>query len=177
MNIFKIGNLLQWDSVSAGDVIQFEATGARRVKLEVNCNAEYEVWVAPTDDMEGATLLAFTSGLAFIEYVTKGDSYVQFRAPKDVSVFVRGFAHDQRVAPSQEVVYTSITPRQSVNPDMARMMQLMKLNELARDQQQARQLAALRAELTPKPETVEVIEPVVEPVVEPVAEVVADAAK
>lgn len=155
MKIFNIKALNDWDNVKPGEVIKFDAVGVRQVRMTVNTSAKTNVYVANNKDMKNKVLVAAAEGIFECGYAATGPSYVVFATEPGEVVYVRGNARTQIVKSVSEEVYTSIIPHGRRNTEIDRILQLVKLNEMTRQQQMADELQQLRAEIQNQGKVVE----------------------
>lgn len=150
MKTFKLKSLAEWHRVEPSEVLEFavnEGEG-RRLALDFNVSAPVQVFGADNADMVGEVLLAACDGQFSVECSTRNYLYVQVRAENPGAVvFYKTWAADHRVAKVSEEKYTSIEMRRQRNPEMERIMLLMRLNAQAREARLAEEMAALKAKL------------------------------
>lgn len=158
MTIFKLDAIKSWDAVAPKELLEFEATEARRVRLAFMTNGPTEVW-ASSEDRE--ILVGVGSGQFEVEFTTEGTCYVRCLADDDTSIFMRGFAPSMVVAESDDEVFTTIMPRERRNTEFDRMVMWTKLNEARREAQLAEAIASLR-QAAPAAATAPEPDPVVE---------------
>jgi len=150
MKTFKLKALADWQRVEPNDVLEFtvnEGEG-RRLALDFNVSAPVQVYGADNADMVGEVLLAASEGQFSVECATREPLYVQVRSENPGAVvFYKTWAADHRVAKVSEEKYTSIEMRRQRNPEMERMMLLMRLNAQAREARLSEEMALLRSKL------------------------------
>ena len=146
MQKFALGPVTAYHKIEGGEIVEFPARGPRKIYVDLVSNCKVELWSADNVDMDGAVLVGAGEGMVTTEYTAAGESYLEIRAEKDGSVFMRGWAPDQRVKSSDGPSFTSVEPRVRQNSEYDRMMMVMKFNE----QQRQAQLASDRAELASK---------------------------
>lgn len=131
---FNLGALRQWRQVGAGELIllQVPTAGVRTVELDYIADVPVTVRAVSGDF---APILAHAAGFNSLRFVIDADTGVTFHAPADADIFVRTKCDTQVVIADGEESFTSIEPRQpSQSDDVARMMRLMHLNQMRREQ-------------------------------------------
>lgn len=152
---FNLGSLADWVPLGVGELVQFDVAddGFRAVDFDLLADVPVAVFAFAGDD---SWLVAKGDGLMNVRFVTARPVGVAVMLPEDAQVWLRSKARSQRVEDDGSVSYTSIEPRQSSqDAQFARMMNIMKLNQLQREN-------ALRAEfearLSAQAEAAQVIE-------------------
>lgn len=132
MKRFKLGSLREWEPVGLNEIIMFVASSkGRSIAFQVNASAPVVLWAAENEDMENAVLVAAADGQFSVEMSTRATLYLQVDSAEAAEVFFNmpNLEMQQRAcAPS----LTKIEPRRARDPQMDRMMALMRQNELAR---------------------------------------------
>lgn len=141
MSYFKMDAVTSWDVVAPKELLEFEATEARRIRLAFMTNGPTEVW-ASTESRE--ILVGFGTGQFELEFTTDSTAYVRCLADDDTAIFMRGYAPSMVVPESNEEVFTSIMPRERRNTEFDRMVMWTKLNEARREAQLAQAIASLK---------------------------------
>ncbi len=159
MSYFKMDAVTSWDAVAPKELLEFEATEARRIRLAFMTNGPTEVW-ASTESRD--ILVGFGTGQFEVEFTTDSTAYVRCLADDDTAIFMRGYAPSMVVAESNEEVFTSIMPRERRNTEFDRMLMWTKLNEARREAQLAEAIAAIKAQAAPAA----AVQPDSDPVVE-----------
>lgn len=147
MQTFKNGPISDWKKYKAGSVLAFRSKAARTVKFQVVSNAPVEIWASTDNKMSDGVLVGATRGKASIEYTAHGESFVLIKTDNKAETFVNLPDLDQRVASEGLPSFTKIAPRQRRNKEVDQMMQLMKYNELRREEQVKEERAALQSEM------------------------------
>lgn len=158
MSYFKMDAVTSWDAVAPKELLEFEATEARRIRLALMTNGPTEVW-ASTESRE--ILVGFGTGQFEVEFTTDSTAYVRCLADDDTAIFMRGYAPSMVVPESNEEVFTSIMPRERRNTEFDRMVMWTKLNEARREAQLAEAIASLKQaapSVAPAPEPDPVVE-------------------
>ncbi|WP_413876357.1 hypothetical protein [Albidovulum sp.] len=150
MKTFKLKALADWRRVAGDEILDFPVGDGegRRVVIDFNVSVPVQVYGADNADMVGEVLLAASDGQFTVECATREPLYVQVRAQvADAVVYYKTWASDHRVAKVSEEKYTSIEMRRARNPEMERMMLVMRLNAQAREARLSEEMAALTAKL------------------------------
>lgn len=169
MQKFALGPVTAYHKIEGGEIVEFPARGPRKIYVDLVSNCKVELWSADNVDMDGAVLVGAGEGMVTTEYTAAGESYLEIRAEKDGSVFMRGWAPDQRVKSSDGPSFTSVEPRVRQNSEYDRIMMVMKFNEQQRQAQLANDRAELAAKMAALDAKLKASEPA--PVVEPEPEV------
>jgi hypothetical protein len=146
MSYFKMDAVTSWDAIAPKELLEFEATEARRIRLAFMTNGPTEVWAA-TESRE--ILVGFGTGQFEVEFTTDATAYVRCLADDETSIFMRGYAPSMVVPESVEENLTSIMPRERRNTEFDRMVMWTKLNEARREAQLAEAIASLKAQAAP----------------------------
>jgi hypothetical protein len=159
MSYFKMDAVTSWDAVAPKELLEFEATEARRIRLAFMTNGPTEVW-ASTETRE--ILVGFGTGQFEVEFTTDSTAYVRCLADEETAIFMRGYAPSMVVPESVEETFTTIMPRERRNTEFDRMIMWTKLNEARREAQFAEAIAAIKAQAAPaappQPEPEQVID-------------------
>lgn len=158
MKNIKIANISSWVKTDNKAISKFITTKPRKVKFELNTNGTTEVWCSYHTNMEDAILVASTSEMAAISFIVDQTCYVQFRTNKDTTTFVNIPDLDQAIPNSNEASFTTIEPRTNGSTEFEKMMHFVKLNENHRNQELAKERAALRQQMDELKENQEVID-------------------
>lgn len=147
MRTFDIKTLEMWESVGAGEVLEFDNPGgARKVALRINATGPVAVYAGHLEDGSDRVLLGAADGMFAVTYSTDRTSFVSLEFGGGVECFVTGTARSQVIEKTADEVFTSVEPSGRRNSDYDRMVHFVKLNERRRDAALAAEIAALRAE-------------------------------
>jgi len=148
MEVFNIKSVLEWKPLAAGELLEFPVnSNARNVTLMLNTTQRVDVYLAFSDDLEGATLLASSDGLFTVSATIGMDCYIFVDMPEDAKVFYSDNSRSQKVEPSPDAVsFTSVIPQGRRNSDLDRIMRLVSVNEERRDRQLKNTLDAMKAD-------------------------------
>lgn len=129
----RIHNIGRWQEIPAGSVIPFLGGQERLIRVTFNCPA-------PTrfDLLEDGvqTFLATLVGLGTVEFMAGGGKRCEIHWDGEVPPWF--VTHDGRVTSIKYEVeppkFTKIATRRQRNPDLVRIENIMRLNELKRQQ-------------------------------------------
>lgn len=149
MKSFKLQGLADWVRIGPDEIMQFDAgESGRRIAVEFNVSKPVEVYAAPHKDMDGEVLLAASDGQFAVEVATREPVFMQVRVADPASVvFMRSRTADHRVSKVSLDKFTSIEMRRTRNPELHRMMMMVRLNAQAREDRMAAEVAALKQKL------------------------------
>lgn len=163
METFKIKALAEWIEVAPQEQLSFpRGLAGRTIRVDFNTTGPVEVYAALSADMSGETLLAAASGMFAVEWSVEGveavdadvtpydvwpAAYLQVRAVSGARVFVKTWTPDHTVEKQSFEVYTNIEMRRQRNPEVDRIMMMMRLNAQSREAQMAEEVADLRKQI------------------------------
>lgn len=153
----KLDALADWKNLSAQSAIIFDGpkgSGARRVRLHVNCEAD-TVFYYQDYAGEDRLLTAVSAGVHTLEFYAEGKVGV-FRAGKAQVWYQTAEDQPTFVKVVDPKVFTKIAQRRERNPELERMFAMMQRNAMQREAQLqadfARRLDAVqRANVAPAP--------------------------
>lgn len=165
MKHFKIKSLNDWHSLDVLEIIEFFVKNKQRnVVVEFNVSERVEVFGSHDPDMKDETLLAGSDGKFIVEVSTGKPLYLRVSGSKKARIFIKTRTPDHRVEQMSEEKFTTIEKRRQVNPELARIQEDMRWNELQRENKmrgELEEIRRLRSDMLAKmQEPVEVIEPV-----------------
>lgn len=143
----NIKNPDDWAHVLQGEKLVFDAPAPRRVKLTINSTGHASVWVAKTEEMDGAVLVGAGSGMFDVQFSTDERRFVELRTQDGAVMFVKGHAPSHKVESRDLPSLTVIAPRGRPS-ELQRAMYVMKLNERAREAKLEAELKRLSAART-----------------------------
>lgn len=149
MKRFSIKGLVDWSQLQSDQILAFTAKGsARRVTFTLNAGGPVRVYAAENAEMEGEKFIGAGEGLLEFEVSSKTSLFVQVvQAEASTPVMVKTNAHDHLVEKVSFDTFTGLEMRRQRNPELERMMLMMKQNEAARDLRLNDEIARLRAAL------------------------------
>lgn len=153
MKNYNLGSLRNWRQVAMGELTEFAVpqNGFRAVSFELIADAPVAVRAVSGDD---AWLLAMGDGHMNVKFSIDTTVGVVVLGDPAADVFIRTRTETQVIPESEDPTYTSIEPRPAGPSDeVKRMMHIMRLNEVRRDQQLQAAIAEMR-----KPEVGQVIQ-------------------
>lgn len=120
----RLFNVSKWSRLCEGGSLKFGASRPRAVRLEVNAPRAVGIYLFDAESGE-ALFLARVEGRDTVEFHTGG----AFTLVSDGEVFVytAGMEHIHHVA-VDPVIFTRITERRQVNPEIAAIQRLMQIN-------------------------------------------------
>lgn len=143
MQRFDLKDLSAWQRVELGEVLDFPASGQRRVRVQVMASDHVEVRAtAPGGD---PVLVGFGAGAFEVAFSCEGTAAVELSGEPGTEVWLSGFAPSHVVERTSDEVFTSVMPQGRRNSDYDRMMFAMRLNEERREAQLGREIESLRA--------------------------------
>lgn len=144
MRVIDAKDLARWESVAAGEVLEFQAgPGPRAVRLEVNASGPVAVFAS--DEATERTLVAYGEGLFECGFTAAGVAMVDFEHSGGVHVVFSSQARSHVVQAVDVEGLTTIAPMQGQSSEYERMVRLMKANELRREQLVADEVQRLRS--------------------------------
>lgn len=162
METFKIKALDDWQELGEGEVLQFPATESGKVRsvgVEFNGVGEYyvlaEEWDPTAYVVEGEVLEPVAHG-RLVGWTAGGLMRCEFTVRKGAVVSVLGGAGPVFYKPDAQGVVlkgtgapklTTLAVRRQRNPELERMMAVVKMNEQRRQQTMERELKRLHAAL------------------------------
>ncbi|MGF7009263.1 hypothetical protein [Aminobacter sp. BE322] len=140
MQTIKLNSVDRWRP-ALSNVLTFEGTGARRIRLHVNSPGVTLAWlVDDTGAEEGFQFLARAEGYAVIEFHAEGDVRISLDG-SDVW-WMCSEAEPTHVTVIDPVIFTKIANRRHRNPELEEVMYRMQLNMERRLAQQAGEIEA-----------------------------------
>lgn len=149
MTNFNLGALASWQEIAMGEVLEISCpdNGVRSVQFELIADDHISVHVAYEDT---SYLVAAGMGQLSVKFAIDRRCGMSIQGAADAVVFMRSHVETQVISESLDESFTSIEPaRVGPSDDMRRMMEMVRLNNLRRDQQ----LAQERAEMAARYET------------------------
>ena len=162
--VVRIDNISKWAAIQPGEVLACPGTGARRVRVDLNCPAPTRVDVVQVDGEKVKVLafLAVIEGYQPVEFTAEGDGvHLAFDSESEVWYFTNLGDAISTERPNVKS-FAQLASRAARNPELELMMfkQQQNFNRLlARQQAQIDALAAAKADAeaqqpAPEPETV-----------------------
>lgn len=144
MHNFNLGALAQWRQIAVGEIVDFDVpeTGTRHVQFDVMASDRVIINAVSGDDY---WLVGVGSGEVQCKFVIERPTGVVVIGDKETDVFLRTFVDAAVIPESVDASYTTIEPRRAgPSDDLKRMMRMVQLNSMRREQALLEEVRALK---------------------------------
>lgn len=141
--IFDLGEISEWQSLAKDAHVLVPSDKPKTVKFDVLLPKDGDVearWVAP-DGEEKSMVVASGHGLLSVRLVIEADTMFFARQTK---MHYRIFGRSHIVEQTSDEKYTSLENRKQRNPELERMLQVTRINEMRREARLSEEIAKLR---------------------------------
>jgi len=136
MKRYQIQALDGWNKLNLNENLEFKVTGSSRtIRVEFNTSEKVAIYASKTNDFKDEILLVSDEGLFTLITSLSGTTYIRaVSKDKNVSITYKNRAQDHTIEKMSDVKFTGLEMRRTRNPEMERLMHMIKTETSKREQ-------------------------------------------
>lgn len=136
MKRYQIQALDGWNKLNLNENLQFNVSGSSRtIRVEFNTSDKVALYASKTKDFNEEKLLVSETGLFTLITSLSGTTYIRaVSKEKSVSITYKNRAQDHTIEKMSDVKFTGLEMRRTRNPEMERLMHMIKTETSKREQ-------------------------------------------
>jgi len=136
MKRYQIQALDGWNKLNLNENLEFKVSGSSRtIRVEFNTSDKVALYASKTKDFKDEILLVSDEGLFTLITSLSGTTYIRaVSKEKSVSITYKNRAQDHTIQKMSDVKFTGLEMRRTRNPEMERLMHMIKTETSKREQ-------------------------------------------
>lgn len=136
MKRYQIQALDGWNKLNLNENLQFNVSGSSRtIRVEFNTSDKIALYASKTKDFKDEILLVSDEGLFTLITSLSGTTYIRaVSKDKSVSITYKNRAQDHTIEKMSDVKFTGLEMRRTRNPEIERLMHMIKTETSKREQ-------------------------------------------
>lgn len=136
MKRYQIQALDGWNKLNLNENLEFKVSGSSRtIRVEFNTSDKVALYASKTKDFKDEILLVSDEGLFTLITSLSGTTYIRaVSKEKNVSITYKNRAQDHTIQKMSDVKFTGLEMRRTRNPEMERLMHMIKTETSKREQ-------------------------------------------